>query len=144
MVTHTLNSYSAFIPSKVHTHSSEHTHTQQWTHTRSSGQPVMLHHPGSSSVSCSRASLVVLRVKRALNIHSPTDNPFRSWDSNLQPFDSLTIRPQLVCWHMFKRHHFTDLMYWYTCSYLQPTVTSCVFNSWLALYVLLENQISEA
>ncbi len=43
--------YSEFVlciyPSKVHTHSSEHTHTP-WTHTRSSGQPFMLRHPGSS------------------------------------------------------------------------------------------------
>ncbi len=54
MVTHTRNMCSAIIPSKVHTHSSGHTHTP-WTHTRSSGQPFMLRHPGSSWGFYSRA-----------------------------------------------------------------------------------------
>ncbi len=41
MVTHTRNLCPAINPSKVHTHT-------PWTHTRSSGQPFMLRHPGSS------------------------------------------------------------------------------------------------
>ncbi len=66
-----------FNPSKVHTHSSEHTHTHThtpWTHTQSSGQPFMLRRPGSSWGSgalLKGTSVVVLRVKRALYIHSP-------------------------------------------------------------------------
>ncbi len=80
--------------------------TQQWvvnkhTHTWSSGQP-LLQCPGSNwgfGVLLEGTSVVVLRVKRALVIHSPTNNSCRTWDSNLQPLDyksdSLTIRPQL-------------------------------------------------
>ncbi len=67
MVTHTRIECSVINPSKVHTHSSEHTqrehtHTHQWA-----VNPATL---GSSqgSVSC---SVVVLRMKRALYIHSP-------------------------------------------------------------------------
>ncbi len=116
MVTHTRNLCSAFIPSKVHTHSSEHTskwmlHTgggwgetplydckalwvysntqlkryindsfihsfthTPWTHTRSSGQPFMLRRPGSSwgfGALLKGTSVVVLKVERALDIHSP-------------------------------------------------------------------------
>ncbi len=91
MVTHTWNLCSAFIPSKVHTHSSEHT-------------------PGAVGSQCSGSSwgigallkgtsVVVLRVERALYIHSPTYNSCRTWDSNPQPLgyesESLTIRPRL-------------------------------------------------
>ncbi len=80
------------------------THTQQWTHTRSSGhwQPFMLRCPGSSwgfSALLKGTSVVVLRVKRVLYIHSPHQQNLPAWDSNSQPFnyesDSLTIRPQL-------------------------------------------------
>ncbi len=43
-------------------------------------------------------SVVVLRVERALDIHSPTYNPCRTRDSNPQPSgyksNSLTIRPR--------------------------------------------------
>ncbi len=49
-------------------------HTQQWTHTRSSGQPFMLRCPGSSwgfGALFKGTSVVVLRVERALYIHSP-------------------------------------------------------------------------
>ncbi len=136
------------------------THTQQWTHTHTHSSEHTPGAVGSQSCCITRGAVGGLvpfsrapqswywRWRERCTFTPPTDNPCRTWDSNLQPFNyesnSLTIRPQLVCWHMFKRHHFTDLMYWYTCSYLQPTVTSCVFNSWLALYVLLENQISEA
>ncbi len=50
-----------------------HTHTS-WTHTRSSGQPFMLRCPGSSwglGALLKGTSVVVLRVERALYIHSP-------------------------------------------------------------------------
>ncbi len=44
-------------------------------------------------------SVVVLRVKRALDIHSPPHNSCRTWDSNSQPLgyksNSLIIRPRL-------------------------------------------------
>ncbi len=44
-------------------------------------------------------SVVVLKEERALVIHSPTNNPCWTWDSNPQPLDyesdSLTIRPRL-------------------------------------------------
>ncbi len=103
MVTHTRNSCSAFNPSKVHTHtavnthSSEHTHTH--THTRSSGQPFMLRCPGSSwgfGALLKGTSVVVLRVERALYIHSPHLQFLPARDSNSQPLDyesnSLTIR----------------------------------------------------
>ncbi len=101
MVTHTQKSCSAFNPSKVHTHSSEHTHTP-WTHTRSSGQPFMLRRPGSSwgfGALLKGNSVMVLRVERALYIHSQF---LPAWDSNSQPLGyestSLTIRPRLPTW----------------------------------------------
>ncbi len=63
------------------------THTQQWvvnkhtlthtpwTHTQSSGQPFMLRRPGSSwgfgALLKGLTSVVVLKVERALDIHSP-------------------------------------------------------------------------
>ncbi len=76
-----------FYPSKVHTHSGEHT---PWTHTRSSwGFGALL----------KGTSVVVLRVERALYIHSPHLQFLPARDSNSQPFnyesDSLTIRPWL-------------------------------------------------
>ncbi len=70
MVTHTLNLCSAFIPSKVHTHSSEHTHTvnthpEQWAaiYTAAPGEKLGALLKG--------ASVVVLKVERVLYIHSP-------------------------------------------------------------------------
>ncbi len=72
-----------------------------WTHTRSSGQPFMPRRPGSSwgfGALLKGTSVVVLRVERALYIHSPTYNSCR------QPLgyesDSLTIRPRLPPCHM--------------------------------------------
>ncbi len=73
MVTHTRNLCSAINPSKVRTHTAVNTHTP-WTHTRSSGQPFMLRSPGSSwgfGALLKGTSVVVLRVERALYIHSP-------------------------------------------------------------------------
>ncbi len=55
------------------THTAVNTHTP-WTHTQSSGQLFMLRHPGSSwgfSALLKGTSVVVLRVERALYIHSP-------------------------------------------------------------------------
>ncbi len=79
------------------------THTP-WTHTRSSGQPFMLRHPGSSwgfGVLLKDTSVVVLRVERALYIHSPHLQFLPARDSNPWPLgyesDSLTIRPRLPC-----------------------------------------------
>ncbi len=64
-----------------------------WTHAQSSGQPFMLQRPRSSW------GFVVLRVERALYIHSPHLQFLPARDSNSQPFDyesnSLTIRPRL-------------------------------------------------
>ncbi len=79
-------------------------HTQQWTHTHtwSSGQSFMLRHPGSIwgfSALLKGTSVVVLRVKRALYIHSPHLQSPPAPDSNPQPLDyksdSVTIRPWL-------------------------------------------------
>ncbi len=91
----TQNLCSAFNHPSAHT---PWTHTP-WTHTRSSGQPFMLQHPGSSwgfSVLLKGTSVVVLRV---LVIHSPHLQFLPARDSNSQPLvyesDSLTIRPQL-------------------------------------------------
>ncbi len=101
MLTHTWNLCSAFNPSKVHTHSSEHTHTHG-THSWSSGKPFMLWRPGSSwefSALLKSTSVMVLRVERALYVHSPHLQFLPARDSNSQPFDyesgSLTIRPRL-------------------------------------------------
>ncbi len=70
-------------------------HPEQWA--------AMLQRPGSSwgfGVLLKDTSVVVLKEERALVIHSPTNNPCRTRDSNPQPLDyesnSLTIRPQLV------------------------------------------------
>ncbi len=73
----------------------------KWTHTRSSGQPCYKR-PGSSwgfSALLKDTSVVVLRVKSTLYIHSLAYNPCRTGDSNPQPLDYksdfLTIRPRL-------------------------------------------------
>ncbi len=95
MVTHTRNLCSAFNPSKVNTHT-------LWTHTRSSGQPFMLRRLGSSwgfGALLKGTSVMVLKVERVLDIHSPHLQFLPARDSNSQPFDyesdSLTIRPRL-------------------------------------------------
>ncbi len=82
-------------------HTAVNTH-KPWTHTRSSGQPLMLRHPGSSwgfGALLKGTSVVVLRVERALYIHSPHLQFLPARDSNPQPLgyepDSLTIRPWL-------------------------------------------------
>ncbi len=110
MVTHTQNLCSAFIPSKcthtaVNKHTHTHTHTHKYTHTlwkhiRSSGQPFMLW--GSSwgfSALLKGTSVMVLRVERVLDLHSPDLQFLPARDSNSQPFDyesdSLNIRSWL-------------------------------------------------
>ncbi len=85
MVTHTQNLCSAFNPSKC-------THTP-WTHTRSSGQPF------SWGFLLKGTSVVVLRVERALYIHSLhlqflPDLRREPWPLDYES-DSLTIRPRL-------------------------------------------------
>ncbi len=73
-------------------------HSQQWTHTRSSGQPYC---GARGSVPCSRVSPQswYWRWREHLLFTPPTDNPCRTWESNLQPLgyksNSLTIRPRL-------------------------------------------------
>ncbi len=84
------------------THTAVNTHTP-WTHTRSSGQPFMLRLPGSIwgfGALLKGTSVVISRVERALEIHSPPHRQsLQDRDSNPQPFnyesDSLTIRPRL-------------------------------------------------
>ncbi len=57
----------------------KHTHTHTpWTHTRIIGQPLMLRRPGGSCGSgalLKETSVVVLKVERALYIHSPPTPP---------------------------------------------------------------------
>ncbi len=97
-------------PKCTHTAVNTHTHTHTlWTHTRSSGQPFMLRRPGSSwgfGALLTGTSVVVLKVKRALYIHSPHLQFLLARDSNSQPFDyesdSLTIRPRLPHCHLCK------------------------------------------
>ncbi len=111
MVTHTWNLCSAFNPSKC-THTAVNTHTL-WTHTRSSGQP-MLRRPGSSwgfgALFKGLTSVVVLKVERALDIHSPhrqfLPDPRLEPASSGYKSDALSIRPRLpdyrsgsVCQH---------------------------------------------
>ncbi len=77
-------------------------HSQQWTHTRSSGQPCCgARGAVGGSVPCSRVSprSWYWRWREHLLFTPPTDNPCRTWESNLQPLgyksNSLTIRPRL-------------------------------------------------
>ncbi len=94
MVTHTRNLSSAFNPSKC-TLTAVNTHPEQWA--------AILRRPGSSggSVPCSRVSPQswYWRWREHLLFTPPTDNPCRTWESNLQPLgyksNSLTIRPRL-------------------------------------------------
>ncbi len=73
MATHTRNLCSAFDPSKVHTHSSEHTHTMN-THPEQWAAILCFCARGAvggSGALLKGTSVVVLRVERALYIHSP-------------------------------------------------------------------------
>ncbi len=78
------------------------THTHTHTHTVNSRQQFILQHSGSSwgfGALLKGTSVVVLRVERALDIHSPQLQFLPARDSNPQPFDyksdSLAIRPRL-------------------------------------------------
>ncbi len=65
-------------------HTAVNTHTP-WTHTWSSGQPFMLRRLGSSCGFLLKVtSVVVLRVERALDIHSPHRQSLPDWDSNFR------------------------------------------------------------
>ncbi len=97
MVTHTRNLCSAIQSA----HTQQWTHTP-WTHTWSSGKPVMPRRSGSSwefGPLLKATSVVILKVERVLEIHSPHLQFLPARDSTLQHFDSesysLTIRPQL-------------------------------------------------
>ncbi len=86
MVTHTRNSCSAFTHPRC-THTAVNTHTP-WTHTLSSGQSFMLRRPGSSwgfGALLKGTSVGVLRVERALDIHSPHRQSLPDRDLNSQP-----------------------------------------------------------
>ncbi len=93
---------ACIYPIQVHTHSSEHTHTHHEHTPGAVGRHFYAQRPGISwgfGALLKGTSVVVLRVERALYIHSPTYNSCRTWDSNSQPLDyesnSLTIRPRL-------------------------------------------------
>ncbi len=87
VATHTRNSCSAFNPSKVHTHTHTHTQWTQWTHTHSEHththtqeQWAAIYTVASGEqlgVRCLAQGhlVVVLRVERALYIHSPPTIP---------------------------------------------------------------------
>ncbi len=101
MVTHTRNLCSAFIPSKVHTHSSEHTHTVN-THLEQWAAIYFCCARGAvgGTVPCSRAPQSWYWWWRECWLFTPpTYNPCRTWDSNPRPLgyesDSLTIRTRL-------------------------------------------------
>ncbi len=92
--THTPGPVDTHTEQWTHTHLEQwtytHTHTHTHTHPRSSGLPVMLRHPGSSwgfGVLLKGTSVVVLRVERALDIHSPHLQSLPDRDSNSQPLD---------------------------------------------------------
>ncbi len=90
-----------------------------WTHTRSSGQPFLLQHPGSSwgfGALLKGTSVVVLRV---LYIHSPHLQFLPDRDSNSQPLDytdlscllSLFYKSTMFCCYcecIHKKIVFTD------------------------------------
>ncbi len=102
MVTHTQNLCSAINPSKVRTHTvvNTHTHTvnthlEQWA----ANAAVPGEQLGVQFLLKGLTSVVVLKVKRALDIHSPHLQFLPARDSNSQLLgyesDSLTIRPRL-------------------------------------------------
>ncbi len=108
MVTHTRNLCSAFIPSKVcthttHTHTHTHTHNTHTTLSRSSGHPFCFccgtWGAVGGSLPCSRAPQSwYWGWRKHCTFTPPTYNSCRTWDSNLQlgyESDSLIIRPRL-------------------------------------------------
>ncbi len=102
METRTRNPCSAFNPFKVHTHSSEHTHTHTHTVNTHSEQWAAIYAAGPEEqlgALFKGTSVVVLRMERALGIHTPHLQFLPARDSNLQPLDyesdSLTIKSRL-------------------------------------------------
>ncbi len=92
----------------------------------------MLQRPGSSwgfGVLLKDTSVVVLKEERALVIHSPTNNPCRTWDSNPQPLDyksdSLTIRP-----HQWFNRNFMKLWEYFLCA--KKTNIMTLFNDFFS------------
>ncbi len=121
------------------------THPEQWA--------AMLQRPGSSwgfGALLKDTSVVVLKEERALVIHSPTNNPCRTWDSNPQPLDyesdSLTIRPRLP---LFTTHtyffisnlHISDL-YTHNCLYYILCFCYFVHCLFVYLYIILLLSVS--
>ncbi len=110
----------------THTHTHTHTHTvnshTHREHTPGAVEPFMLWRPESSwgfGALLKGTSVVVLRVEKALYIHSPHLQFLPAWDSNSQPFDyesdSLNISPRfpqqdnaLVSW-TWQWVHFTQM-----------------------------------
>ncbi len=93
MVTHTRNLCSAFIPSKVRTHSVKHWPGAVGSHLCCGARGAV-----GGSVPCSRAPQSwYWGCRERCTFTPPTYNSCRTWDS--QPFDyesdSLTIRPRL-------------------------------------------------
>ncbi len=101
-----LGFHALYVTHPKCTHTAVNTHTPR-THTQSSGKPFMLRRPGSSwgfGALLKGTSVVVLRVKRALDLHSPHLQFLPARDSNSQPFnyesDSLLLGhnfPPLLC-----------------------------------------------
>ncbi len=114
------NPYSKFVlciyPSKVHTHSSEHTYThpEQWAAIYAAAPGEQL---GVGAL-FKGTSVVVLRVERALYIHSPHLQSLPDWDLNSQPLDyksdSLTIRPRLPTMNWLIMTVLTYQIFWYS------------------------------
>ncbi len=120
MVTHTRNSCSTFTHPKC-THTAVNTHT---THTHREHTPgavgslFMLQHPGSSwgfGALLKGTSVVVLKVERALVIHSPHLQFLPARDSNSQPLGyesgSLTIRPHLPLNYYYYYYYSFKIMF---------------------------------
>ncbi len=90
-------------------------HTQQWVvnkHTHREHTPGAVGSPGSSwsfsALLKGLTSVMVLRVERVLDIHSP-HRPCRTWDSNPWPLGyksvSISIRPRLMWLALTKRYN---------------------------------------
>ncbi len=111
------------------------THPEQWA--------AMLQRPGSSwgfSALLKDTSVVVLR-RRALVIHSLTNNPCRTRDSNPQPLDyesdSLTFRPRLPPGHNSLTSSILNLflnklfkIIWFNCISCISMELLCFFLNW--------------
>ncbi len=80
-----LGIHALHLPIQVHTHSSEHTHTHHEHTPRAVGSHLCC---GTQGAVGAQGHLVgVLKVERALNIHSPHRQSLPDRDSNSQPFD---------------------------------------------------------